>query len=217
MSPNTSEAMQALQSGNQGLTFIYMPQLFARMLGGNIFTPLFFLALFIAAISSLISMLELAVKNLLDYRMNRKNAVILTGIIAAAAGFPSAYSLRFFNNQDWVWGIGLLISGFFFIFFALRIGINKFKNEYIELIKNHFYARPVFLKYLAIFMLLEFIFMFMWWLIQSISWYPQNWWNPFNEFSIGTCIAQWAIIIIVGVLFRHKLFGIKNLEENAPV
>jgi len=217
LSADTSEALQALQSGNQGLTFIYMPQLFTRMLGGNLFTPLFFLALFIAAISSLISMLELAVKILLDYRMQRKKAVILTGTVAAVAGFPSAYSLSIFNNQDWVWGVGLLISGFFFIFFALKLGIYKFNKEYLKLLKNRFYASPIFLKYLAIFMILEFIFMFLWWFFQSVTWYPKNWWNPLNEFSIGTCIAQWSMIIIIGILFRHKLSGIKRSEDNAPV
>ena len=217
LSSDGSEALQALQSGNQGLTFIYMPQLFARMLGGNFITPLFFLALFIAAISSLISMLELAVKILIDYRMKRRYAVALTGIIATVAGFPSAYSLAIFNNQDWVWGIGLLISGFFFIFFVLRIGINKFKIEYIELLKDRFYTSPLFLKNLAVFMILEFILMFLWWLFQSIAWYPQSWWNPFNEFSIGTCIAQWAIIISIGYLFRYKLSAITFIENNASV
>lgn len=37
-------------------------------------------------------------------------------------GLPSALSPAIFLNQDWVWGIGLTVSGGFFAFAALRIG-----------------------------------------------------------------------------------------------
>ena len=75
LSSSTDNAYSALQSGNQGLTFIYIPKLFERMIGGEYFTPIFFIALFIAALSSLISMLELAVRLLIDYNFTRKISV----------------------------------------------------------------------------------------------------------------------------------------------
>ena len=31
-------------------------------------------------------------------------------------GIPSALRLSVFQNQDWVWGVGLMLSGFFFAF-----------------------------------------------------------------------------------------------------
>ncbi|MFQ5530520.1 MAG: sodium-dependent transporter, partial [Gemmatimonadota bacterium] len=49
-------------AGNEGLTFIWVPQLFAQMPGGNAFMIFFFLALVFAAWSSLIAMIELATR-----------------------------------------------------------------------------------------------------------------------------------------------------------
>ena len=71
-----NEALAVMASGNQGLTFIWIPQLFDRIPAGGLFLPLFFLALFCAALSSLIGMFELATRILMDTRD------------AAAAGHP---------------------------------------------------------------------------------------------------------------------------------
>jgi NSS family neurotransmitter:Na+ symporter len=211
LSASPDNALQALRAGNQGLTFIYMPQLFGQMIGGDVFIPVFFFALFVAAISSLIAMLELATKVLIDYGLQRKNAVILTGGVAVFAGFPSAYSLQVFNNQDWVWGIGLLLSGFFFIFFTIRYGIDKFRGEFIGLKPGTFFTSSTFLRALSRFMIFEFIIMFIWWFLQSINWYPQTWWNPFDEFTIGTCLVQWMIVIVTGIIFSERLSQVRQV------
>jgi NSS family neurotransmitter:Na+ symporter len=209
LSVSTEDANSALQAGNQGLTFIYLPQLFNKMPGSWIMIPLFFLSLFIAAISSLIAMIELAVKIFIDYGFRRKKAVISVGILTIVIGFPSAYSLGFFNNQDWVWGVGLLISGFFFIFYVLKTRtvtfINRFLgNEQFKLLKYTW-----LFKFLMFTMILEFIVMFLWWIFQSVSWHPETWWDPFGQFTIATCIFQWIIVILIGVLFNEQISRIK--------
>jgi len=205
LSTSTNAAKEALAAGNQGLTFIYIPQLFNNMPLGEYFSAIFFLALFIASISSLISMFELANKSLMDYGLTRKMAVIITGFAALLFGIPSALSLKFFNNQDWVWGIGLLLSGFFFIFFVLKFGtknyIVQFLNEHKESFKKHLLKLKMFL----VFMVVEFMIMLTWWFFQSINWYPLTWWHPFEEFSLGTCIFQWTLLILLGILLTSKL------------
>jgi NSS family neurotransmitter:Na+ symporter len=137
LSLSVEDANSALQAGNQGLTFIYLPQLFNKMPGSWIMTPLFFISLFIAAISSLIAMLELAVKITMDYGIDRDKAVIGVGITTSIIGLPSAYSLGFFNNQDWVWGVGLLLSGFFFIFYVLKTRTVTFIKKHQYKFENH--------------------------------------------------------------------------------
>jgi len=209
LSPGIMAAYQALESGNQGLTFIYMPQLFARMTGGAIFTMVFFLALFVASISSLISMIELAIRLLSDYGIGRKVGILLVVVAGILAGFPSAISLTFFNNQDWVWGVGLLLSGFFFLFFIHKYGILRFKSEVLNYTGKSLFFRDKFIQFISIFMLLEFAVMFLWWFLQSLSWYPENWWNPFAEFSIGTCLFQWTIVLLVGIMFNKRIAQIK--------
>jgi NSS family neurotransmitter:Na+ symporter len=59
-------ATQIVGAGNEGLTFIWVPQLFDRMPAGSVFMVLFFAALFFAALTSLISMLELATRVMQD-------------------------------------------------------------------------------------------------------------------------------------------------------
>jgi NSS family neurotransmitter:Na+ symporter len=210
LSTSTDQAYAALQSGNQGLTFIYIPQLFNNMTGGEYFTPIFFFALFIAALSSLISMLELAVRLFIDYGYLRRKAVIVVCGIAIVAGFPSAFSLNFFNNQDWVWGVGLLLSGFFFIFFALKYGLQNFREKLIGVqVSNLLYSKG-FLRILVFIMILEFFIMFLWWFFQSVSWYPKTWWNPFGEYTIATCMVQWGFVILIGWMFNNKLARFDN-------
>ena len=195
LSASTEAAQAALASGNQGLAFITIPQIFSKMSGGAIFSIVFFLALFFAALSSMIAMLELAVRVLIDFGVERKKSVAVIFVLIVIAGAPSAVSMDFFDNQDWVWGIGLLISGFFFTIIASKLNQQQFPiNKESLMFKLFFYFLLPF----------EFLAMFVWWLWQSVQWYPQNWWNPFETLSLGSCLLQWAVLIIISVLFMKK-------------
>jgi NSS family neurotransmitter:Na+ symporter len=141
----------------------------------------------------------------MDYNIRRPKAVLIIGLVALVAGFPSAYSLEIFNNQDWVWGIGLLLSGFFFIFFVLKFGVVNFKEQILEYQKKNLFFNQRVLKFLFSFMVFEFLVMCTWWFFQSVSWYPRSWWNPVEEFTIGTCIFQWTLLIMTGIIFNRKL------------
>ena len=210
LSSSTATAKQALAAGNQGLTFIYIPQLFNNMPYSTLFSAVFFLALFIASISSLIAMFELANKVLTDYGLTRKSSIYITGGVTIIMGIPSALSLKFFNNQDWVWGIGLLLSGFFFIFFVLKMGVEKFVLQFINEYYNHIKKYMYLLKIFSIVMIIEFLTMTTWWFIQSINWYPNSWWHPFQEFSLGTCLLQWFLLILIGILVTNNILKIKS-------
>jgi hypothetical protein len=54
-------------------------------------------------------------------------------------------------------------------------------------------------------------FLILWWFFQSVNWYPETWWDPFGQFTIGTCIFQWIIVILIGVIFNEKLSRAKAL------
>ncbi|MFN2431535.1 MAG: sodium-dependent transporter, partial [Gemmatimonadota bacterium] len=68
-------AGEIVGAGNTGLTFTWMPQLFATIPLGRLFMALFFVALLAAALTSLISMVELAVRALTDGGMRRGPAI----------------------------------------------------------------------------------------------------------------------------------------------
>ena len=39
---------------------------------------------------------------------------------------------HFFHNQDWAWGVGLMLSGFFFAFAVIRYGVTKWRETFIN-------------------------------------------------------------------------------------
>ena len=128
-------------------------------------------------------MLELAVRLLIDFGFSRKKAVIIISFLVFILGAPSAVSLNFFNNQDWVWGLGLLLSGAFFAFVVIKTGIKQFVTEWIMPAK---YSHTLILIFKVLFYFVipvEFFVMLGWWFTQSVQWDPVNWWNPLQMFG----------------------------------
>ena len=77
-----------------GLTFVTLPAVFAQMPMGSIFSFAFFLLLFIAALTSAISLLEVVVTYAIDQlKWNRAKAAIVMGTAIALLGIPSALSV----------------------------------------------------------------------------------------------------------------------------
>lgn len=208
LSPSLEVANQALSSGNTGITFIYLAQLFTTMPAGNVLAAIFFMAMAIAALSSLLPMIEVGVRNLMDMGWDRKKSTLAITGAGFLLGIPSAYSLNFLDNQDWVWGIGLLVSGLFVAFALTRYGLEKIRTTYI----NNKYADFKVNKWWTVSVRLfpvMFAIITGWWFWQATTWYPDNWWNPFEVFSVGTVLAQWAILFVIVLLtnnwFAHKI------------
>eukprot|EP01156_Anaeramoeba_ignava_P022146 Anaeramoba_ignava/c20283_g1_i1.p1 GENE.c20283_g1_i1~~c20283_g1_i1.p1 ORF type:complete len:449 (-),score=81.82 c20283_g1_i1:278-1624(-) len=108
-----------------GLAFELFPLLFNSMGGvGRILCVFFFLALTCAVISSLISMFELPLKFLVDFKYSRKKALVFLSILVFVLGLPSALSTDFLSIEDYSWGNALLMSGLF-----LDILIQKNQNS----------------------------------------------------------------------------------------
>lgn len=199
-------ALNAMKSGNTGLTFIYIPKLFEKMPAGNFFAALFFLALTFAALSSLISMVELATRLFMDMGLNRKKAIRIVWVVTLFLGAPSALSLKFFNNQDWTWGIGLLVSGFFLSLAVIKFGVSHFREDLLNSRDSDIRVGKWF-EYIVRFVIpLEFAAMLIWWFYQSITTYdPSGWWNPFHTYSLGTCLLQWGVVLVFFIGFNKWL------------
>lgn len=76
-----------------GLTFVTLPSVFAKMAGGPVWSALFFLLLFIAALTSAISLLEVVAAYVIDKGWGRPKAAVIMGLLIFALGIPSAMSL----------------------------------------------------------------------------------------------------------------------------
>lgn len=76
-----------------GLVFQNMPIALMHLPGGSFFATIFFILLFFAALTSAISLLEVAASYFIDeWKWSRLQAAILTGIIITLLGIPSALS-----------------------------------------------------------------------------------------------------------------------------
>lgn len=203
------DAQTALSSGNEGLMFIWIPQLFERMPGGTLLLPLFFLALCFAAISSLIAMIELASRVLMDAGVPRRRAVIIVTGAIIVFGMPSAVNLTVFQNQDWVWGVGLMISGLFISLLVTMYGSRKFRDEYVNITPGGVPVGALFEYTLKYVIPVLFVIMFSWWMYKAATEYdPAGWWNPDpinHTFSVGTCVVQWGVALTLLIFFNKRM------------
>lgn len=190
---------------NTGLSFIWIPQLLSSLPGGTFFAASFFLALFLAAMSSLISMIELVVRVLGDAGIERRRAILLVGSLGFLLGMPSALSPSFFLNQDWVWGIGLLVSGAFFTAGVLRHGAKRFRERYINGEGVDVRIGPWFEVILKWIIPVEVLALIGWWFWVAIQADPDFWWHPLRMESVGTCLFQWGLVIIIFLLLNRRI------------
>ena len=187
-----------------GLTFIWMPQLFAKMPAGNLFAILFFLGLSFAAFSSLIAMIKLCTRILIDFGVAERQALVGMCVIGFVLGIPSAINLEFFANQDFVWGVALMISGAFIAFAVIRHGAARFRTETIDNQEHDWNAGPLWdIAMRFVIPALAAVLLF-WWLYQAAAVYaPDRWFDPFDPFSVMTCFAQWGAALAVFILLNR--------------
>ena len=188
---------------NTGLTFIWIPQLFAQMPAGQLFCGFFFLALTFAALSSLISMMELSTRILMDMKMTRRSALATVYGVTVLCGIPSALSVNFFLNQDWAWGIALMISGAFFAILVAKFGVRRFREGHINSPGSDIRIGSWYDRIIRYLIPAQVIILITWWFSQVIYSDPQGWWKPFATESVGTCLFQWALAILMFLSFNR--------------
>jgi NSS family neurotransmitter:Na+ symporter len=187
---------QIVGAGNEGLTFIWVPQLFQQIPGGRFFQALFFLALVFAAWTSLVSMIELASRILIDLGLTRGRAIAVVGVAGLLFGIPSALEIGIFQNQDWVWGVALMLSGFFFAFAVLRYGVTTWRETFI----NHTGSDiriGAWWDWSIRLVALEAIVLTVWWLWSARGADFAATWTLFSPFNIGSVLIQFAIVLVV--------------------
>lgn len=197
-------AVEAAGSGNEGLAFIFFAELFGEMPGGTwFFAPLFFLALALAGVSSLIAMMELTTRNVEDLGLPRRRAVPWIVLVAFIAGIPSAFSLDFLANQDFVWGVGLLIGGLLAAIAMMKYGVERARAALDA--DSDFRVGRWWSGLIWIFPVV-FVILFGWWIQQTVTEFaPDDWYNPFEPFSLMTMVVQWVALAVVMLVLNNWL------------
>lgn len=200
--PQVLEIMKSSGPASTGLTFIWMPQLFEKMFGGGILSVLFFLGLTFAGFSSLIAMLELPARVMVDAGIKRKRSIVVIMIMVFLCGIPSARSLDFLSNQDFVWGVGLMISGALIAGMIITQGADEVRTEINSVAGDKRLGRWWTIV-ISWFIPAAAVVLLVWWLAQTFV--PGEWFNPFTQFSFMTCVAQWGIVLLLLIIFNKRI------------
>ncbi|HIA39730.1 MAG TPA: sodium-dependent transporter [Candidatus Poseidoniales archaeon] len=140
----SSDPLAVVTGGSSAITFLALPEVFSQAPGGEIGAWLmmvgFFLALTFAALTSMISTVELCVRNFVDHGFERNKAVMITTVAIFIFGLPSALLWirmdaegvafpAFLEVQDHIWGFGLMFSGLFIAFSIWKYGWRRFRAK----------------------------------------------------------------------------------------
>ena len=139
----SDDPLGAVSGGSSAITFLVLPEVFAQAPGGPVvqllMVTMFFLALSFATLTSMISTVELCVRNFVDHGIERKKAVGFTTLAIFLFGLPSAALWilvdpdtgvafpQFLEVQDHIWGYGLMFSGLFIAYSIWKYGWNRYR------------------------------------------------------------------------------------------
>jgi len=197
-----------------GLTFIWMPQLFARMPLGRPLAVLFFLGLAFAALSSLISMIELAVRTLIDLGLSRRRALVVVVAVGFSLGLPSALWLDVLSNQDFVWGVALMISGLLVALVTAHAGTRSLREGFARHPHDWDPGPAWSLAIRGVVPALAVVLLGWWMYLSATAYAPDTWWDPTDPYSVATCVVQWGAAIAVLLLANRWI--VRRMSEPPP-
>jgi NSS family neurotransmitter:Na+ symporter len=59
-------------------------------------------------------------------------SLAIVTIVLLGMATPSALNLQFLINQDFVWGVALILSGLFFSLLIIQYGVEKFRDDFLS-------------------------------------------------------------------------------------
>lgn len=201
--------LQTTGPAGTGLTFVWFPVLFEGITGGRVLCVFFFIGLYFAAVSSLLALIEVFVRPAVDWGFSRRQVTLAAHVLVFLGGLPSALSLHFLANQDFVWGAATLIMGLIEAAMIIRFGVKKFREEVINTKESKDYVRQWFVWTMQFLVPVEGTALFLWWAIEELVENPE-WYNPFLRDSLATFVLQAAILfaivyaVVFGVMHRKQ-------------
>ena len=142
-------------AGGPGLIFVVLPTIFPQIAGGLLWGTLFFFLLFLAALTSAISILEVVTAYFIDQKgWTRSRATIIFGLIVTACGvfcslslgdgynITEMFGIKFFDFMDnlsskYMLPLGGMLTA---IFILVRWGIPNFLEEFYLGMTNRIFS-----------------------------------------------------------------------------
>tara|TARA_Y100001968_G_scaffold329071_1_gene377602 strand:- start:202 stop:1527 length:1326 start_codon:yes stop_codon:yes gene_type:complete len=120
-------------AGAVGVLFKVLPHGLAKTdlwLGSSVIAFVFFALIYIAAITSSISLLEVPVSSLMDkLGLTRTKAVWISVLVLAIVGLPSALDISFLDKADQLMTALLICAGFFLTLLMAWVVPNRYKED----------------------------------------------------------------------------------------
>jgi len=213
-SANTySDATGYLAKGGTALTFIYLTELFVKMPLGWLIAPMFFLAMAFAALTSLISGMEISTRNFMDFGWSRRKSVTVVTSVTFLLGIPSAVvvlhhkgvpTTAFLDNQDLVWGIGLIVSGFFVAFAIWKYGVSRFREELVNTRWNDLRIGKWWDWVIKFLFPVQFIALFGWYFYQTWMEPSSEWWHK-GPTAVIILLLEWGVVMLIAIFLNRRL------------
>ena len=207
--------------GTFGLGFLVLPQVFAMMPGGQLIGTLFFFLLFLAAVTSSLSMLQPAISFLEEgLQIGRRFSVSILGFITLIGSFFVAYfsaNLLALDTMDfWIGNVAIyILATFQVILFGWVLGIDKGMKEINQ---GAGIKVPVLvgfiLKYISPAYL---IIVFIVWFYQQLTAETANYFSSLATNSVAQLSVGFILIVAIffTLLIRQAVSHWSRMERGA--
>ena len=211
-------ALRDSGEASTGLSFTYAPFIFKSLGQAGLYcTAGFFLALFFAALSSLIALYEMGARVLGDFGLSRGKSVIVLFVLCGGVGVLSARDMSFFNTIDWIASLGLIVGGLLVVWAVQIFGANPFR---IDLINNTGASVRLgtFFNWLFLYIIpIQGLGLLTWYLYHAVTNAPAGT-DPWDPFATGGAGAGpflfWALWVIVPLFLFSPWIGQQSLKGS---
>jgi NSS family neurotransmitter:Na+ symporter len=107
--------------------------------------------------------------------------------------------------------VGLLLSGAFFYYAVVHRGVEWFREKQINVEGTDVRVGKWFNVFVPFLIPAEFLGLLGWWF--TVVWPAKAtfgaslkvWLYPFAEANVGTCLFQWAVVIVIFIILNKSL------------
>ena len=151
--------------------------------------------------------------------MNREHAILGASRCVAVSPSDTAPALVALDAEMVVWGVGLMLSGFFFAFAVLKYGVTEWRAKYINTGHSDIHV-GAWWDWSIRLVVLESVALMAWWLYQARGDSFEATWTLLSPFNVGTVLIQFAIALAVLLLINgwlvRRLKAVEETQRAAP-
>jgi len=121
-------------------------------------------------------------------------------VVTAVSGVETPI---FLENQDHVWGLALLVNGFFIAYFAVReFGVERFRNTLVNTRWNDLHIGDWYIYIMKYGIPLQAVVLVLWYTGSTLTTEPSAWWRA-GPIGTGLLVVEWGIVLTLLYLYNN--------------